>query len=310
MHKLHVLTPPLNRLPPNKEGEGKGRFPSWLHRSMPEGNILHETGAILQKHGLNTVCEEAKCPNRLECYSKKTATFLVLGKECTRQCGFCDIDFSKTPKIADPTEPSRIAKCVKDLGLLHVVITMVARDDLEDGGALHLIEIIREIKKEAPLVTLELLTSDFNGNRDALKMLFQEPFAVFNHNIETVRRLSPRVRNKADYDRTLSVLKMAKEQTKSYVKSGMMLGLGETEEEVKETMRDLKAVGCDIITMGQYLQASRSRLNVKEFIHPTTFKAYAEYGKSIGVTHVYAAPFVRSSYNANLFVGGGPCGGS
>jgi lipoic acid synthetase len=270
---------------------------------MPSGSALRETGEILKKHGLNTVCEEAKCPNRLECYSKKTATFLVLGKECTRQCGFCDIDFSKEPKAPSKDEPQHIATCVKDLGLKHVVITMVARDDLVDGGAAHLIEIIRKIRMTSPDVVIELLTSDFQENKEALESLFQERIEVFNHNIETVRRLSPRIRNKADYDRTLRVLKMAKQKTKAAIKSGIMLGFGESEKEVEQTLLDLKEAGCDIVTIGQYLQASKSRLIVKEFIHPDQFKVYENYGKSIGITEVFAGPFVRSSYHAGEIYG-------
>ncbi len=293
----------MNRLPINPEGLSRGRFPSWLHRPMPSGSALRETGEILKKHGLNTVCEEAKCPNRLECYSKKTATFLVLGKECTRQCGFCDIDFSKEPKAPSKDEPQHIATCVKDLGLKHVVITMVARDDLVDGGAAHLIEIIRKIRMTSPDVVIELLTSDFQENKEALESLFQERIEVFNHNIETVRRLSPRIRNKADYDRTLRVLKMAKQKTKAAIKSGIMLGFGESEKEVEQTLLDLKEAGCDIVTIGQYLQASKSRLIVKEFIHPDQFKVYENYGKSIGITEVFAGPFVRSSYHAGEIYG-------
>ncbi|MCF7852000.1 MAG: lipoyl synthase [Simkaniaceae bacterium] len=288
-----------NRLPANPE-KGQGRFPSWLHRKLPKGEALFETNAILQKHRLNTVCEEAKCPNRFECYSKKTATFLVLGKECTRQCGFCDIDFSKMPAAPDPHEPERIAECVRDLGLKHVVITMVARDDLPDGGADHLVHIVQAIRKSRPEGTIELLTSDFDGNWEALKSVLNEPVEVFNHNIETVRRLTPRIRYRAEYDRTLEVLSLAKKHSTSYVKSGMMLGFGETKEEVKETIRDLKEAGCDIITIGQYLQASRSRALVKAFISPEEFKFYEEYGHSIGVRHMYCGPFVRSSYNADL----------
>jgi lipoic acid synthetase len=270
---------------------------------MPSGSTLKETGEILKKHGLNTVCEEAKCPNRLECYSKKTATFLVLGKECTRQCGFCDIDFSKEPKAPSKQEPEHIATCVKDLGLKHVVITMVARDDLIDGGAGHLIQIIRQIRVASPDVAIELLTSDFQENKEALESLFQERIEVFNHNIETVRRLSPRIRNKADYDRTLRVLKMAKQKTVASIKSGIMLGFGESEKEVEQTLLDLKEAGCDIVTIGQYLQASKSRLNVKEFIHPDQFKVYENYGKSIGIREVFAGPFVRSSYHAGEIYG-------
>ncbi len=294
----------LNVLPENPE-EGTGRFPSWLHRKLPPGGQIFKTNAILDKYKLNTVCEEAKCPNRLECYTKKTATFLALGKECTRNCGFCDIDFSKTPKAPEADEPLRIAHSVKELGLKHVVITMVARDDLADKGASAIAAIIRAVRRENPDVTIEVLTSDFSGDLAALDLVLAERPEIFNHNIETVRALSPRVRHKAEYDRTLSVLKHAKESGLVYfVKSGIMLGLGETPAEVEETIRDLYLAGCGVITIGQYLQASRSKLRVKEFIHPDQFKAYETYGLSLGVKHMYAGPFVRSSYNANLFVRG------
>jgi lipoic acid synthetase len=292
----------LNVLPQNPE-EGVGRFPSWLHRSLPQGGQIFKTNAILEKYQLNTVCEEAKCPNRFECYTKKTATFLALGKECTRNCGFCDIDFSKTPKGPEKDEPKRIALSVRDLGLKHVVITMVARDDLPDQGAGHIAEIIRETRKENPDVTIEVLTSDFSGDVKLLYIVLDAKPEIFNHNIETVRALSPRIRHKAEYDRTLSVLKAAKTSGKTYfVKSGIMVGLGESEAEVKETIDDLAKAGCDIITLGQYLQASHVKLRVKEFVHPDQFKAYEEYGTKLGVRHMYSGPFVRSSYNANLFV--------
>jgi lipoic acid synthetase len=293
----------LNILPPNPEAEeSKGRFPSWLHRRLPPGGEIFQTNAILEKHRLNTVCEEAKCPNRLECYTKKTATFLALGKECTRNCGFCDIDFSKTPKAPEADEPDRIAASVQDLGLKHVVITMVARDDLPDQGAAHIAAIIRKIRLLNPTVSIEVLTSDFSGDVKPLYIVLDEKPDIFNHNLETVRSLSPRVRHKAEYDRSLKVLQNAKQSQKPYfVKSGLMLGLGETIEEVKEAIRDLHKVGCDIITLGQYLQASRTKLRVKEFIHPDLFKAYEEYGLSLGIPHMYCGPFVRSSYNANLF---------
>lgn len=291
----------LNILPENPE-EGVGRFPSWLHRKLPAGGQIFKTNAIIDKYRLNTVCEEAKCPNRLECYTKKTATFLALGKECTRNCGFCDIDFSKTPKAPEADEPERIALSVRELGLKHTVITMVARDDLPDQGAGQISKIIRAIRKENPGVTIEVLTSDFSGDVKLLYIVLEERPEIFNHNIETVRTLSPRVRHKAGYDRTLSILKAAKESQKTvFVKSGIMVGLGETPAQVEETIRDLASAGCDIITIGQYLQPSRSKLRVKEFIHPDQFKAYEEYGLKLGVKHMYSGPFVRSSYNANLF---------
>ena len=290
----------LNILPENPE-EGVGRFPSWLHRKLPRGDQIFKSNAIIDKYKLNTVCEEAKCPNRLECFTKKTATFLALGKECTRNCGFCDIDFSKTPKAPEADEPERIAFSVKELGLKHVVITMVARDDLPDQGASQIAAIIRAIRKEND-VTIEVLTSDFGGDVKLLDIVLDAQPEIFNHNIETVRALSPRVRHKAEYDRTLHVLRYAKESGKAvFVKSGIMVGLGETELQVQETIDDLAKAGCDIITIGQYLQASSKKLRVKEFIHPDQFKAYEEYGLKVGVKYVYSAPFVRSSYNANLF---------
>ncbi len=296
----------LNKLPiyreeqPEKKAVGLGRFPSWLHRKLPKGGNLFKTNSILEKYRLNTVCEEAKCPNRMECYSKKTATFLALGKECSRSCGFCDIDFSKTPKAPEKDEPERIAHSVKELGLKHVVITMVARDDLADGGAEHIAAIVRKIREENKEVTIELLTSDFAGNFAAVDTVLQERPEIFNHNIETVRSLSPRVRHKATYDRSLSLLAYVKEQKKAaFVKSGIMVGLGETEEEMQETIRDLHQVGCDIITIGHYLQPNRRKLMVKAFIPPEQFQRYADFGHALGVPHVYAGPFVRSSYNAH-----------
>lgn len=294
----------LNVLPENPE-EGVGRFPSWLHRKLPIGGQIFKTNATIDKYGLNTVCEEAKCPNRLECYTKKTATFLALGKECTRNCGFCDIDFSKTPKTPEPDEPERIALSVKELGLKHAVITMVARDDLPDQGAGQIASIIRAIRKENAGVTIEVLTSDFSGNVKLLYIVLEQQPEIFNHNIETVRALSPRIRHKAEYDRSLSLLRNAKDSGKVvFVKSGIMVGLGETESQVKEAIDDLARAGCDIITIGQYLQASRTKLRVKEFVHPDQFGVYAEYGLKVGVKHMYSAPFVRSSYNANLFAPG------
>lgn len=296
----------LNVLPSNpEEEETLGRFPSWLHRKLPTGGQIFKTNAIIDKYNLNTVCEEAKCPNRLECYTKKTATFLALGKACTRNCGFCDIDFSKTPKAPEADEPHRIALSVRELGLKHAVITMVARDDLPDQGASHIAAIIREIRKENSSVTIEVLTSDFSGNVKLLYIVLDEEPEIFNHNIETVRALSPRIRHKAEYDRTLSILQHAKASRKvAFVKSGIMVGLGETPSQVKETIADLAQAGCDIITIGQYLQASRTKLLVKEFVHPDQFKAYETYGLSLGVRHMYCGPFVRSSYNANLFAAG------
>ncbi len=290
-----------NLLPLNPEMEqASGRFPKWLHRKLPSSKEFWETKKILTTHNLPTVCEEAKCPNRLECYSKKTATFLTLGKDCTRSCGFCDIDFSKTPAPVDPSEPERTAESVSLLGLKHVVLTMVARDDLEDGGALHLAQIIKAIKIKNPSVTLEVLTSDLEGKESSLDILLSEGFEIFNHNIETVREKSSSVRHKATYERSLNVLRYIKQKAPSlYVKSGIMVGLGETKEQVIQALHDLKNANVDIVTIGQYLQANRNKLRVKEFITPEQFKEYEEIGHKIGIPHMYCGPFIRSSYNAD-----------
>lgn len=301
----------LNVLPQNPEitnpdsAVGPGRFPSWLHRDLPKGNALVNTGAILSEKRLHTVCEEAKCPNLLECWSKKTATFLVMGKDCTRSCGFCSIDFSKSPKPLEADEPERVADSVTQLGLKHVVITMVARDDLGDGGAQHLAEVIAAIRARSNEATIEVLTSDFKGNNDSLAIVCNAHPEIFNHNIETVRELAPRVRHTATYDGTLKVLKYAKTHSQNsgmLIKSGLMVGLGETREQVQQTIRDLRDIGCDIITMGQYLQPNRSKLLVKSFVTPEQFKKYEEYGYSIGIKYMYCGPFVRSSYNADLVI--------
>lgn len=302
---LTVRKRKLNILPQNPEitnpeqAVGPGRFPSWLHRPLPKGGQMGITGKIMEDNRLHTVCEEARCPNLLECWSRKTATFLVMGKECSRSCGFCDIDFSKKPKPLEADEPERIATSIKQLGLRHVVITMVARDDLVDGGAEHLAKIIRKVRQEASEVVIEVLTSDFNGNLEALDTVLDAAPDIFNHNIETVRILTPQVRHKATYDRTLTILHHAhRHPNKPRIKSGLMVGLGESEEQVQETIRDLHAAGCEIITMGQYLQPNRQKLLVKAFIPPVQFKKYEEYGYSIGMKQMYCGPFVRSSYHA------------
>lgn len=280
-----------------------GRFPPWLHRRLPQGPGMGITEAVISENRLHTVCEEARCPNLFECWSNKTATFLVMGKQCTRNCGFCDIDFSKNPPPLEIDEPERVAESVKVLGLRHVVITMVARDDLTDGGSSHLVEVMQAIKKSSPSVTLEVLTSDFQGDASAWQKIIDASPQIFNHNIETVRALSPRVRHKATYDRTLRLLQYVfhnRGEKKIKVKSGLMVGLGETEEQVFESLRDLKEVGCDIVTIGQYLQPNQKKLLVKNFVSPDQFKKYETYGREIGIPYLYCGPFVRSSYNAGL----------
>lgn len=304
-----MLNRKLNILPDNPEADmgdkavGPGRFPSWLHRKLPPGGSLRQTGAILNRNRLHTVCEEAKCPNLLECWSKKTATFLVMGKACTRSCGFCDIGFSKAPPALEADEAERVADSVLEMGLKHVVITMVARDDLPDGGAAHLGAIVKAVRAKVPDATIELLTSDLCGQNDALNIVLEAEPDIFNHNIETVRELTPRVRHKATYERTLHVLRYAKGHAKNkqmLVKSGLMVGLGESEGQVQQTLCDLKEAGCDIVTIGQYLQANSHKLRVKAFVPPEQFQKYEKYGYEIGISNMFCGPFVRSSYNANL----------
>ncbi len=278
-----------------------GHFPSWLHRKLPKGNVLKKTENVLGRH-LHTVCEEAKCPNLLECYSKKTATFLLMGNVCTRACGFCDIDFSENPSALDSNEGTNVASAIKALGLKHVVITMVTRDDVPDGGARHLVEVIKKVRQENPDVSVEILTSDFCGNEEAWNTVLDIKPEIFNYNIETVRELTPKVRHKATYDLTLKMLRFLKDNKRSdymLIKSGMMVGLGENDEQVKNTIEDLKNAGVDIITIGQYLQASHRKLRVKSFITPAQFKDYENFGHEIGIPHMYCGPFVRSSYNAD-----------
>lgn len=283
----------------HQNNDQKSHFPPWLRHKLPEGGNLWKTNDIIKSHCLHTVCDEAKCPNRNECYSKKTATFLVMGDECTRSCAFCNVKFNPKPKNLDPQEPERIADSIKKLGLSHAVITMVTRDDLKDGGADHLVKIITETRKTVPSITIEVLTSDFDGNTTAYDTILDSRPDIFNHNVETVRALSPKIRNKASYERSLSLLRYVKDNSDNIlIKSGLMVGLGETQQEVEETIKDLYTAGCDIITIGQYLRPSKNNLIVKEFIHPDTFAEYEKFGLSLGVKYMHCGPFVRSSYNA------------
>lgn len=295
----------LNPLPENPESSSEekavklGRFPSWLHRKLPTGTELGKTKEIMRSGRLHTVCEEAKCPNLLECWTKKTATFLIMGKECTRSCGFCDIDFSKAPMPLEVDEPQRVAESAKELGLKHVVITMVARDDIPDQGASHIVNVIHAVRNECPGTTIEILTSDFNGDEKAVLSIIRAQPDIFNHNIETVKELTPRVRHTATYERSLWLLTFIRKHSSIPTKSGIMVGLGETEDQVHRALHDLKESGVSSVTIGQYLQPNRHKLRVKEFVTPEQFDRYAAYGKSIGIPHMYCGPFVRSSYNAH-----------
>jgi lipoic acid synthetase len=271
------------------------RLPPWAKKTIGHPETIHRMKAILRKKGLHTVCESARCPNMGECFTKPTATFLILGDVCTRTCGFCSIEKEQKPLRVDPDEPRNVAETVRELGLKHVVITSVTRDDLPDCGSNQFALTIKAIKGNISGILVEVLTPDFNG-RDLLTVLDAGP-DIFNHNLETVPSLYPRVRPQADYKRSLKVLKRAKE-TGVMTKSGIMVGLGETREEVRGVLKDLLDAGCDAVTIGQYLRPTRKNLEVVEYVHPDVFKEYEEYGLSIGIKHVYSGPFVRSSYNA------------
>ena len=252
---------------------------------------------ILRKYHLHSVCESAHCPNIGECFKKKTATFLILGTQCTRNCRFCNIEHSKKLLPPDTDEPSNLAKAVSELGLSYVVITTVTRDDLEDGGATHFARTIKAIRENSTETDIEVLTSDLEGNEDSLDIIAEARPDVFNHNIETVERLYDEVRPEADYHRSLDVLLYMKK--KGFItKSGIMTGVGETIEEIKELMRDLRDVGCDIMTIGQYFQPTKEHLEVVKDYSEEEFQSLRNYGLEIGFKEVYSGRFVRSSFNA------------
>lgn len=272
--------------------------PDWLRvkaRSDKNRGVVEE---VLQRLSLHTVCEQAGCPNLMECFCSKTATFMILGKVCTRNCTFCQVT-KGSPYSIDIQEPARLAQAVNELGLQHVVVTSVTRDDLPDGGSGHFASVIQEIKALCPDVTVEVLIPDFQGDMSALKKVIAVAPHVINHNIETVPRLYPDVRPNADYTRSLELLrrvKMIAPHMRS--KSGLMVGLGETQEEVIQTMRDLRASNCDFLTVGQYLAPSKHHHPVIEYIHPDTFEVYKAAALEMGFYHVASGPFVRSSYHA------------
>ncbi len=273
--------------------------PEWLRVKAPQIERVGNVKDILRDLGLNTVCEEASCPNIGECFNAGTATFLIMGPGCTRACPYCDIDFEKTPQGLDETEPLRLAQAVERLRLNHVVITSVNRDDLADGGASQFVACINEIRQLSPHTTIEVLIPDLCGNWSALGDILRAKPEVLNHNTETVSRLYRKVRPQGEYGRSLELLQQARKLNPNvYTKSGIMVGLGETDEEVKQVMADLRAVDCDILTIGQYLQPSPHHLPVKEFITPAQFKAWGEYGEKVGFLQVVSTPLTRSSYHA------------
>ncbi len=273
--------------------------PQWLRVKAPQWERVGNVKEILRDLSLNTVCEEASCPNIGECFSAGTATFLIMGPACTRACPYCDIDFEKKPQALDPTEPQRLAQAVQRLKLNHVVITSVNRDDLPDGGASVFVECIQAVRSTMPDTTIEVLIPDLCGNWQALEIILAAKPDVLNHNTETVKRLYRKVRPQGNYDRTLELLQRSRQLAPGvYTKSGIMVGLGETDAEIREAMQDLRAVGCDILTVGQYLQPTQKHLNVETFVPPEQFDAWREFGESLGFLQVVASPLTRSSYHA------------
>lgn len=273
--------------------------PDWLRVKAPQWERVGAVKAILQDLGLNTVCEEASCPNIGECFQAGTATFLMMGPACTRACPYCDIDFEKKPQALDPTEPLRLAESVRRMGLSHVVITSVNRDDLADGGASQFVACIEAVRRESPKTTIEVLIPDLCGNWNALDTILAAKPEVLNHNTETVPRLYRRVRPQGDYQRSLELLRRTRELAPSvYTKSGLMAGLGETDAEVQQVMDDLRAVDCDILTLGQYLQPSPKHLPVVEFVTPDQFNTWRDVGEAKGFLQVVSSPLTRSSYHA------------
>jgi lipoic acid synthetase len=281
------------------------RLPAWLRTPLPTADTFAHTRSLLDELKLHTVCESAKCPNHWECWSKGTATFMIAGDRCTRACGFCAVATAK-PLALDADEPQRVAEATRRMRLRHVVITAVARDDLADGGAEHFRRTIEAVRALNPGIVIEVLTPDFNDHDDAIEMVLAAEPNIFNHNLETIRRLTPEVRHRATYDRSLNVLRKVKQRRGNalHTKSGLMVGLGETEPEVLEALRDLRAVGCDILTVGQYLQPSLKHLPVREFVTPEQFVRYARAAQALGFVHVSSGPLVRSSYHADEFSGG------
>lgn len=273
------------------------RLPEYLKRPIIDTDKTRTVRKILKSNCLNTVCEGARCPNKNECYSKHTATFLIMGNVCTRNCRYCNISCEK-PQPLDTEEPKHIAKAVKDLRLKYAVITSVTRDDLDDGGANHFAQCIYEIKNTSPLTKIEILTPDFKNNKKSLDTIIKAHPDVFNHNIETVKEIFKTARPQGNYDNSLSVLKYIKENSDIKTKSGLMVGLGETFEQIEQTLTDLHNVHCDILTIGQYIQPSKQHLPVTKYYKPEEYEKLKELAASIGFKNFQIGPLVRSSYNA------------
>ena len=276
------------------------RKPEWLKVKLPHGFKTKDVIGLLNDKHLHTICSSGMCPNRAECWGSGTATFMICGNICTRNCKFCNVT-NRKPLPLDPQEIIDIAESIKSLNLKHIVMTSVDRDDLPDQGAHHWADAIRTIKERCPGITMEVLIPDFQGRTDLIDLIIEQKPDIISHNMETVRRLTPDVRSVATYDRSLAVLKyIASKGIRT--KSGIMLGLGETREEILETMDDLLAAGCQVMTIGQYLQPSKLHYRVRDYIHPDTFAEYGEIGRKKGFRHVESAPMVRSSYHAEKHI--------
>jgi len=287
----------LNVLPSSGPGRGR-RLPPWLKRPLPSGDFGH-THRVVAESGVATVCQEARCPNLSECWSKRHATFMILGDKCTRRCHYCAVDTAR-PDPPATDEPDRLARAVAELNLAHVVLTAVARDDLKDEGAGHFARCVEAIHDRCESTTVEVLPADFHARRDCIQTLCDARPELFNHNIEMVERLTPAIRPQGKYRRSLDVLRIVKEIAPSLItKSGLMVGLGETTDELHQTLRDLRTVDCDVLTIGQYLQPTRDRhAPVAKFYTPEEFDELGEFAESLGFLSVASGPFVRSSYNA------------
>lgn len=273
------------------------RLPEYLKRPIIDTDTTRNVRKILKTNCLNTVCENARCPNKNECYTKNTATFLIMGNNCTRNCRYCNITCAK-PEPLDLKEPMHIAKAVKDLELKYAVITSVTRDDLPDGGAEHFANCIYEIRKTSPNTKIEILTPDFKNSKDSLNIIIKAVPNVFNHNIETVKEVFKTARPQGNYENSLAVLKYIKENSNIITKSGLMIGLGETFEQIEETLQDLHNSGCDIVTIGQYIQPSKQHLPVSKYYTLEEYEELKKLAASVGITHYQIGPLVRSSYNA------------
>ncbi len=283
-----------------KEKEDLGRRPDWLKVRLPSGDNYREVLSMMRKSKLNTVCEEAKCPNLAECWNNRTATYMILGDTCTRTCGFCDVKTGR-PTFVDWDEPNRVAQSVVDLGLKHVVITSVNRDELKDGGAAIFAKTIELIREKVPSCTIEILIPDFQGDEEAFEIIMKNPPDILNHNLETVPRLYHAVRPQANYQRSLELINWF-HQKGLKTKSGIMVGIGEETEEVLELMQDLKNHNCDIMTIGQYLQPTKTHLPVDRYVTLEEFAMYKENGAKLGFKAVESGPLVRSSYHAEKHV--------